>query len=71
MVYYVLMAEPYDFEDTAAGDPVRLVLWHTYAEKDWPRMIGDVLNELTHRWPDYAIENDTRLETFSIHRSLP
>jgi hypothetical protein len=68
MVYYVLMADPYDFEDTAAGDPVRHVLWRIYPEDRWPRMIEDVLNELTHRWPGYAIENDARLRDFSIHQ---
>jgi hypothetical protein len=68
MVYYVLMAEPYDIEGTAAGDPIRHVLWHIYPEKDWPRMIEDVLNELTRRWPGYAIENDVRLRDFSIHQ---
>jgi hypothetical protein len=68
MVYYVLMAEPYDIEDTAAGDPVRHVLWRIYPEDRWPRTIEDVMNELTRRWPGYAIENDARLRDFSIHQ---
>jgi hypothetical protein len=68
MVYYVLMAEPYDLESAAFGDPVRHVLWDIYPEKEWPRMIEDVLNELTRRWPGYAIENDARLSGFSIHQ---
>jgi hypothetical protein len=68
MVYYVLMAEPYDFEDTDAGDLVRHVLWDIYPEQDWPRMIEDVLTELTRRWPGYAIEKDARLRDFSIHQ---
>jgi hypothetical protein len=68
MVYFVLMAEPYDFEGTAAGDPVRHVLWRIYPEKDWPRMIEGVLNELERRWPGYAIENDARLRDFSIRQ---
>jgi hypothetical protein len=68
MVYYVLMAEPYDFEDTAAGDRTRFVLWRIYSADEWPRMIEDALNELTRRWPGYAIENDARLSDFSIHQ---
>jgi hypothetical protein len=68
MVYYVLMAEPHDFESTAAGDLTRFVLWCIYSADDWPRMIEDVLNELTRRWPGYAIENDARLRDFSIHQ---
>jgi hypothetical protein len=68
MVYYVLMAEPHDFESTAAGDITRFVLWRIYSADDWPRMVEDVLNELTRRWPGYAIENDKRRETFSIHQ---
>jgi hypothetical protein len=68
MVYYVLMAEPYDFEGTVAGDPIRHVLRDIYPEADWPRMIEDVLNELTRRWPGYTIENDARLSDFSIHQ---
>jgi hypothetical protein len=68
MVYYVLMAEPYDFESTAAGDPIRHVLWDIYPEKEWSRMIEHVRQELERRWPGYAIENDKRLETFSIHQ---
>jgi trehalose-6-phosphatase len=68
MVYYVLMAEPYDLEGTDAGDPIRHVLWNIYPEKEWARMIEDVLNELTRRWPGYAIEKDARLRDFSIHQ---
>ena len=67
-VYYVLMAEPYEFEHTAAGDPIRHVLWDIYPADDWARMIEDVLNELTRRWPGYAIENSAKLNDFSIHQ---
>jgi hypothetical protein len=68
MVYYVLMADPYDLEDTAAGDLVQHVLWRIYPVDHWPRMIEDVLTELTRRWPGYAIENDARFRDFSIHQ---
>jgi isocitrate dehydrogenase kinase/phosphatase len=68
MAYFVLMAEPYDFEDTAAGDPIRHVLWDIYPEQDWPRMIEHVLHELRLRWPGYAIEKDVRERDFSIHQ---
>jgi hypothetical protein len=68
MAYYVLMAEPYDFEGTAAGDPIRHVLWDIYPEQDRPRMIEHVLHELRLRWPGYAIENDARERDFSIRQ---
>jgi hypothetical protein len=68
MVYYVLMAEPYDIEGTAAGDPVRHVLWNIYLKKELARMIEDVLNELERRWPGYAIEKSRNLASFSIHQ---
>jgi hypothetical protein len=68
MVYYVLMAEPHDFESTAAGDLTRFVLWCIYSADEWPRMIEDVLNELTRRWPGYAIEKSRNLASFSIHQ---
>ena len=68
MVYCVLLADPYDFENAESGYRIPLVLWRTYPETRWEAMISDVRGELEGRWPDYRIVPESGSRSFVIRQ---